>query len=1096
MIKKQTFPDATIKSLASNEMVYQRGKTLYEENKVGFPYGDYETNTVYLSVEEEKNVTVNFRFYKNGVARKYHCTCPAFESYQGGCKHVVAAMLKLNEIDAEDIPAQQAEVTEAQRMRKNSVLKRQNEEAFQRLLEDYRKERAMKLAPFSKEQIQIEYQLTINGPERMTSYALTMKVGVQHLYVVKDMEQVVADLLRGNDISFGKRFSYSAKQHRISREDRKMLEMLYDIQQVINTAGPYAPQTDKQAMMIPPQYVKMILENLAAVDAGYVLMENVSQTNRWAEKTPVQPKIAETATPLPIHLTLGQDPEEEGAVRFAIAESDRKATRFYPKTNMLSVNGVFHFVSSEQYHLMESLWSAFRMTRWEPMVFSHDQFASFASEVLPQIRNLVEIAIDEEVENAIVSPKLESNLYIDWQNNQMFVRPVFRYGEKTIRPFDSEELDSTMDDKWFIRDMETEYELLELLGEICSGWSHSEGHALTDNLEYVSIFLYEGLEELAARFQVYMTASAQQLLYDPASVPSLSLEMNEQTNLLDISFQTEDISGDDLQQLVSQLKANKQYYRLSNGKLINLKEKSFQEMNTALSKLDISAHEIEEDMSVPLFKGLAVLDDAVVKKGNRFKELARQLLDPEDVAFDLPKSLDASLRPYQETGFKWLKTLDYYGFGGVLADDMGLGKTLQTITFVLSALEEKGTEAKPFLILCPSSVLYNWQREFAKFAPTVDTKLITGSRPEREAAIQQAAEDGTPVWITSYPLIQRDGELYTDQVFETIILDEAQYVKNSTAKTTVEVRGLKSRNKFALSGTPIENNLGELYTLFSLVQPGLFSTRKAYKELDNEAISQKVRPFILRRLKRDVLEDLPEKTETTEYIDLSEEQKKMYQTQLALIRNEMEDMLEKDAFESNRIKVLAGLTRLRQICCAPRLVLPDYQGGSSKLERLLEYLDEARENGKRVVLFSQFTQMLAIIREKLDERGYDYHYLDGSTKKEDRFDLTTRFNTGEKDMFLISLKAGGTGLNLTGGDTVILYDSWWNPAIEEQAADRVHRFGQKKAVQVIRMITRGTIEERINELQEKKRELIDSVIQVGEKTVTGLSKDEILALLD
>lgn len=266
--------------------------------------------------------------------------------------------------------------------------------------------------------------------------------------------------------------------------------------------------------------------------------------------------------------------------------------------------------------------------------------------------------------------------------------------------------------------------------------------------------------------------------------------------------------------------------------------------------------------------------------------------------------------------------------------------------------------------------------------------------------------------------------------------------------------------------------------------------------MSEERIAEKIKPFILRRMKEDVLEDLPPKTETIEYIELSKEQKLLYQTQLSLIRSDVENLIEDEAFEQNRMRVLAGMTRLRQICCDPRLIDEDFDGGSAKLERLMEYLEEARKNKKRVVLFSQFTSMLSIIRDILDKDGIDYHYLDGSTPKKDRFELTTKFNEGEKDLFLVSLRAGGTGLNLTGGDTVILYDSWWNPAIEDQAADRVHRFGQKKPVQVIRLITQGTIEEGINELQEQKRELIDSVIRTNDdKNIGALTKEDILGLL-
>ncbi len=500
-------------------------------------------------------------------------------------------------------------------------------------------------------------------------------------------------------------------------------------------------------------------------------------------------------------------------------------------------------------------------------------------------------------------------------------------------------------------------------------------------------------------------------------------------------------------------------------------------------------------MSLPLYKAFGVDTNAgVVHQDEDFMTLINRMERPEKIDFELPEDLTATLRPYQETGYKWLKGLDHYGFGGILADDMGLGKTLQVISFIAGSLGKGDT--KPYLVICPSSVLYNWQKEFQQFAPDIKTRLITGMKSERRDTIATAIAENIPVWITSYPLLQRDEDLYEGLAFRTVILDEAQSVKNATAKTTKAASALNANNKIALSGTPVENALSELYTIFSIAQPGLFGTKKDFKQMDPAQIAKKVKPFILRRLKADVLKDLPPKIESISYIEMTEKQKTVYLSQLQLMRQETKEMLDADTLNENRIKILAGLTRLRQICCDPALVMADYTGGSGKLDRLMEYLAEAKENGRRVVLFSQFTQMLAIIREKLDETSEAYFYLDGQTPNQDRLALTTRFNEGEKDLFLISLKAGGTGLNLTGGDTVILYDSWWNPAVESQATDRVHRFGQKKVVQVVRLIATGTIEERINELQAKKREMIDSVIQAGGQSVTSLSKEELMQLLE
>ncbi|MGB9343110.1 SNF2-related protein, partial [Trichococcus sp.] len=600
---------------------------------------------------------------------------------------------------------------------------------------------------------------------------------------------------------------------------------------------------------------------------------------------------------------------------------------------------------------------------------------------------------------------------------------------------------------------------------------------------------------LAPHCEIFTTAAVENLLYQPVRPPKVAIELNNQSRLLDVTFSTDEISMDDLKQMVRQIAANKSYHRLSNGKIVNLRQKEIKELTDAVVQLDVPLKDLKKEMSLPLYKAFGVDTDAgIVHQDEDFMTLINRMEKPEKIDFDLPEDLMATLRPYQETGYKWLKGLDHYGFGGILADDMGLGKTLQVISFIAGSLGEG--DGKPYLVVCPSSVLYNWQKEFKQFAPGIRTQLITGTKSERSDCVTTAIAENIPVWITSYPLLQRDEDLYEGQSFRTVILDEAQSVKNATAKTTKAASALNANNKIALSGTPIENALSELYTIFSIAQPGLFGTRTDFKKMEPAQIAKKVKPFILRRLKADVLKDLPPKIESISYIEMTEKQKTVYLSQLQLMRQETKEMLDADTLNENRIKILAGLTRLRQICCDPALILPDYNGGSGKLDRLMEYLAEAKENGRRVVLFSQFTQMLAIIREKLDAVGEAYFYLDGQTPNQDRLTLTTRFNEGEKDLFLISLKAGGTGLNLTGGDTVILYDSWWNPAVESQATDRVHRFGQKQVVQVVRMIATGTIEERINELQEQKREMIDSVIQAGGQSVTSLTKEELMQLLE
>ena len=469
------------------------------------------------------------------------------------------------------------------------------------------------------------------------------------------------------------------------------------------------------------------------------------------------------------------------------------------------------------------------------------------------------------------------------------------------------------------------------------------------------------------------------------------------------------------------------------------------------------------------------------------------LRHPERMAFDVPLQLVPTLRDYQKHGYHWMKSLASFGFGGVLADDMGLGKTLQSIAFIQSELSNIRKRKQPILIVCPSSVTYNWLRELAKFAPDLKGLIVDGSKAQRITLQQDVMQQD--VVITSYPLLRADVTWYEKQTFHTVFFDEAQAFKNPFTQTARAVKKIQAEHHFALTGTPIENSLEELWSIFYVVFPSLFQGLKEYSNLTRKQIVRRIQPFLLRRTKADVLTELPKKTMIQESVELLPEQKKLYGAYLAKLRHDTLKHLDKDTLRKNRIKILAGITRLRQICCHPALFVDGYQGSAAKFEQLLQILEESRLSGRRVLIFSQFTKMLQLIGKELMLQGRPYFYLDGQTSSEERVERCHRFNAGERDLFLISLKAGGTGLNLTGADTVILYDMWWNPAVEAQAADRAHRMGQKHAVQVIKLVARGTIEEKLNELQEKKRHLIETVIDPKEKESAILTEADIREIL-
>ena len=477
----------------------------------------------------------------------------------------------------------------------------------------------------------------------------------------------------------------------------------------------------------------------------------------------------------------------------------------------------------------------------------------------------------------------------------------------------------------------------------------------------------------------------------------------------------------------------------------------------------------------------------------------------EEYDFEIPQSLNGILRNYQKEGFRWIKALHENGFGGILADDMGLGKSLQVICFILSEMEKaKKSENKRTLIVCPASLVYNWKREFEKFAPNLIVKTVSGNVDERHEMIMESGKKD--ILVTSYDLLKRDIEVYGDMEFFAEIIDEAQYIKNSTTQVAKAVKLINATFRLALTGTPVENRLSELWSEFDFLMPGFLFNYKRYKEQfeqpivrDNDQetmvrLQKMISPFILRRLKKEVLKDLPDKVEENMYVKLEGEQQKLYDAHV----KRMKLMLEKTddvEFNTSKIQILAELTKLRQLCCDPAILFDKYKGESAKADMCIELIKNATENGHKILLFSQFTSMLENLQKRMIKEGISFYTLTGSTDKRERAKMVEKFNFDDTSVFCISLKAGGTGLNLTSADIVINYDPWWNVAVQNQATDRAHRIGQKNVVNVYKLITKGTIEEKIVNLQERKQELADKVLGGESIGSASFNKEELLELL-
>ncbi|MCM3767663.1 DEAD/DEAH box helicase [Neobacillus niacini] len=721
------------------------------------------------------------------------------------------------------------------------------------------------------------------------------------------------------------------------------------------------------------------------------------------------------------------------------------------------------------------------------------QLLIFIEKIAPGLKRLGQVNIDEPLREQLKPAPLVAKLYLDRVKNRLLAGLEFHYQHVVINPLEGREFPAGV---MVMRDTAKEQQILEIMDE--SSFAKTDGGYFLQNEELEYEFLVHVVPKLQKLMQIYATTAVRNRIVLKDVFPKIRVKVRkERTNWLDFKFEMKGISNEEIREVLAALEEKRKYYRLPNGSLLSLQTREFEEIQRYLKSPLLQDQDLADGLSLPVEQCLQLLDTVEVSDAFKLEESFRQFMDelrnPGRLEFAVPSGLEPTLKEYQKVGFKWMKTLAHYGFGGILADDMGLGKTIQSIAYIVSVVEEVRDSKLRVLVVCPSSVVYNWLSELGKFAPDLRAVVIDGSKDKRSELL--ANLDDVNVLITSYPLLRRDIKWFEKQTFHTVFFDEAQAFKNPLTQTARAVKKLQAGHRFALTGTPVENSAEELWSIFHVVFPELFLGLKEFSRLSRGKIARRIRPFILRRVKEDVLAELPEKREFLETVELYPEQKKLYAAYLAKLRHDTLKHLDKDTIRKNRIRILAGLTRLRQICCHPGLFVDGYDGGSTKFTQLMEILDESRLSGRRVLIFSQFTKMLQIIGRTLTAKGQAYFYLDGSTPSEERVEICDRFNHGERDLFLISLKAGGTGLNLMGADTVILYDTWWNPAVEEQAADRAHRMGQKNVVQVIKLVARGTIEEKMNELQDKKRHLVEDILDSDEKVMGFLTEEDIREIL-
>lgn len=736
-----------------------------------------------------------------------------------------------------------------------------------------------------------------------------------------------------------------------------------------------------------------------------------------------------------------------------------------------------------------------------------NRMSEFYYKLLPVLEEIADVTETNSVKfRHYLLPEPRFTFYLDAGEGEASCRVHVNYGSKEFSALDM--LGIRRESLELFRDKGRENEVLHQAMQWFPEADTEKGELRCGDEKRIYSLMKTGTERLMELGEVRCTKRF--LGKREVKKVKVSVGVSLSSDLLELDISTEDISQAELLDILKSYRKKQSYYRLKDGSFADLEEPSLEMLAELTEAMNVKDRELlKGKLKVPMFRTL-YLDKLLEEsegvystRDSHFREVVKGFKTVKDADFEEPESLSRIMRNYQKDGYKWLRTLEAWKFGGILADDMGLGKTLQMIAVLLAAKNEgkKGTS----LIVCPSSLVYNWGAEFEKFAPELKVSIVTGNQEERQTQLNGWKE--SDVLVTSYDLLKRDIALYEEMEFLYEIIDEAQYIKNHTTAAAKAVKVIHSQVRYALTGTPIENRLSELWSIFDYLMPGfLYSYEVFRRELETpivknndekamKRLQKMVGPFILRRLKENVLKDLPEKLEEYRYVRLGERQQQIYDGQVVHMREQLARQNGED-FNKNKLQILAELTRLRQICCDPSLCLEGYKGEAAKLEACMELIQSAIDGGHRILVFSQFTSMLEILEQRLREQETEYFVITGATTKEKRISLVKCFNEGDTPVFLISLKAGGVGLNLTGADVVIHYDPWWNLAAQNQATDRAHRIGQKKKVTVYKLIARHTIEEKIQKLQETKKNLAEQVINGESAGLGSLSREELLELLE
>lgn len=981
---------------------------------------------------------------------------------------------------------------------KESTSKKNEEKhiIFNLLLQSFYENDQIKSIVPNKEKIDLIPYLMIDTAEK--NVKISFKIGINTYYQINNIYEFYNALLNNEKIKYGKNFVVVHTPESFTEKSKKILDFFMESVEKLMYAKKFST-TYSRAIL---DNKNLNLEN-DGIDKIFKILENQEvECNFDSKKERI--KILNKLPKIDLEVVENNENEfklvtKNDIYSYSVIQGNKKTYFIEDKK--------IYICSKEFEENTIKILNTFKTNYTNEIVFSKKDFENFYSFIYEKNKHISLEKLDEVEIAKYIPSKFIAKLFLDYDENSNLVAEIkFIYGEVEINPFEE-------NDGKISRNAKKEEKILDLFVKSGFMLDGIKNRLMLVDDEKIFDFLTIDVEEYSKYIEVLVTEKFKNKGVIIPKVKNVGVKI--ENNLLNIDFSNTNFDKNEIEEIIKNYKLKKTFYRLKDGTFLNLQKGDLELIQKISETANVDYDKLlNSESKIPMHRGFYL--EKILKELNKtfssnseYKNVINKVLYKEmDAKYDIPKILNAELREYQKIGFSWLKTLEEYGFGGILADDMGLGKTVQVLALVADYCE-KNEKREPILIVCPSSLTLNWKEEIKKFTPSLKSKVISGTSENRKNLISNIKK--YDIIITSYDLLKRDLEEYKENsvYFEYIIADEAQYIKNNTTKNAKAIKEIDAKYRFALTGTPIENSLAELWSIFDFIMPNYLYTYNKFKvnfetpiikEQDKEAMQKlksMIEPFVLRRIKEKVLEELPEKTITILKNEMNEEQQKIYISYLEQAKKEIKLKIETEGIEKNQIKILALLMRLRQICCHPGLFLENYAGESSKIEQCIEIIKENIAGNHKILLFSGYSSMFKYIEEKLKSEKIKYFKLTGDTKVENRMDLVNEFNTNDEiKIFLISLKAGGTGLNLIGADVVIHYDPWWNLSAENQATDRSYRIGQKKNVQVYKMITENSIEEKIFELQEKKAKLANEMLSMNETFISRLNKEEILELFE